>query len=453
MIKDKILVIDDESGIRSSLKGILEDEGYAVITTESGEQGLSFLREENFDIILLDIWLPEMDGIAVLEKIKSAEENLPVIMITGHGSIESAVKATKLGAYDFLEKPLSLEKVVLTVKNALRQKKLEEENIQLREKTKIKYQLIGVSPSIKKLREKIKTTAPTNAPVLIYGENGTGKELIARLIHQYSPRNNKRFIQINFGAIPDDLIESELFGYVKGAFPNAEKDKKGKLLLADGGTLFLDEIGDMNLNNQAKLLRVIEEKKYEPLGSEKPISIDVRIIAATNKNLRGLIAKNKFREDLFFKLNVIPMVIHPLRERKEDIPFLINYFLKNFSIEFGKKQKTMSKEAMEAFISYSWPGNISELINVIERFVIMVPDDEIKESHLSLLVEPREMQYVSGINQNQPLDEAKIYFEMEYIHNILIKNNWNLSKSAAELNIEKEALRKKIMDLGIKFLG
>ncbi|MBE0460716.1 MAG: sigma-54-dependent Fis family transcriptional regulator [Candidatus Aminicenantes bacterium] len=453
MIKDKILVIDDESGIRSSLKGILEDEGYSVITTESGEQGLSLLREENFDIILLDIWLPEMDGIAVLEKIKSAEENLPVIMITGHGSIESAVKATKLGAYDFLEKPLSLEKVVLTVKNALRQKKLEEENIQLREKTKIKYQLIGVSPSIKKLREKINTTAPTNAPVLIYGENGTGKELIARLIHQYSPRNNKRFIQINFGAIPDDLIESELFGYVKGAFPNAEKDKKGKLLLADGGTLFLDEIGDMNLNNQAKLLRIIEEKKYEPLGSEKPISIDVRIIAATNKNLRGLIAKNKFREDLFFKLNVIPMIIHPLRERKEDIPFLINYFLKNFSIEFGKKQKAMSKEAMEAFISYSWPGNISELINVIERFVIMVPDDEIKESHLSLLVEPREMQYVSGINQNQPLDEAKIYFEIEYIHNTLIRNNWNLSKSATELNIEKEALRKKIMDLGIKFLG
>jgi len=200
-------------------------------------------------------------------------------------------------------------------------------------------------------------------------------------------------------------------------------------------------------------LRVIEEKKYEPLGSEKPISIDVRIIAATNKNLRGLITKNKFREDLFFKLNVIPMIIHPLRERKEDIPFLINYFLKNFSIEFGKKQKTMSKEAMEAFTSYSWPGNISELINVIERFVIMVPDDEIKESHLSLLVEPREIQYVSGINQSQPLDEAKIYFEMEYIHNTLIRNNWNLSKSAAELNIEKEALRKKIMDLGIKFLG
>ena len=395
MIKDKILIVDDEAGIRSSLKGILEDEGFTVKATETGEQGLNLLKGENFDLILLDIWLPHLSGIEILKQIKTNEENTQVVMITGHGTVETAVKATKLGAYDFLEKPLSLEKVVLTVKNALKQKRLEEENIQLKEKLKIKYLLVGKSASIQKLRAKIKMAAPTNGRVLIYGENGTGKELIARLIHQQSPRKDKRFVQINSAAIPDDLIENELFGYVKGSFPFAEKDKKGKLFLADGGTLFLDEIGDMSLKTQAKLVSVIEEQRFEPLGSTDSISIDTRLMAATNRNLRELISMGKFREDLFFKLNVIPMVIPPLRERKEDIPLLIKYFLVYFSNEYGKKQKTMSKEAMKAFLNYSWPGNVSELINVIERFVIMVKDEQIKASHLSLLVEPREFHYVS----------------------------------------------------------
>jgi len=453
MIKDKILIVDDEAGIRSSLKGILEDEGFTVKATETGEQGLNLLKGENFDLILLDIWLPHLSGIEILKQIKTNEENTQVVMITGHGTVETAVKATKLGAYDFLEKPLSLEKVVLTVKNALKQKRLEEENIQLKEKLKIKYLLVGKSASIQKLRAKIKMAAPTNGRVLIYGENGTGKELIARLIHQQSPRKDKRFVQINSAAIPDDLIENELFGYVKGSFPFAEKDKKGKLFLADGGTLFLDEIGDMSLKTQAKLVSVVEEQRFEPLGSTDSISIDTRLMAATNRNLRELISMGKFREDLFFKLNVIPMVIPPLRERKEDIPLLIKYFLVYFSNEYGKKQKTMSKEAMKAFLNYSWPGNVSELINVIERFVIMVKDEQIKASHLSLLVEPREFHYISETNEAQSLKQAKEYFEREYIHQILINNSWNISKSASELKIEKEDLRQKIKDLTITFLG
>lgn len=452
-MNEKILIIDDEARICSSLRGILEDEGFVVKTTDSGEDGLHLLKRENFDLILLDIWLPHMSGIDVLKKVKSSEENVPVVMITGHGSVETAVQATKLGAYDFLEKPLSLEKVVLTVKNALHQKRLEEENIQLRERIKTKYLLIGKSPAIQKLKDKIKMAAPTNGRVLIYGENGTGKELIARLIHEQSPRKNRRFIPINLGAIPDDLVEYELFGYTKGSFALADRDKKGKLLLADGGTLFLDEIGDLSLSTQAKLVRVLEEQKFEPFGSGDSVFIDTRIIAATNKNLRELISQGKFREDLFFKLNIIPVVIPPLRERKEDIPLLIRYFLKYFSAEYGKKQKTMSKEAMDAFLNYTWPGNVSELINVIERFVIMVQEEEIKASHLTLLVEPREFQYVVGANQNRSLKKAKEQFEKEYIHRVLIRHRWDIAQAAADLEVEEEKLNEKIKQLGITFLG
>ncbi len=453
MIKDKILIIDDERGIRSSLKGILEDEGYSIKTANTGEDCLKLIEWQNFDLILLDIWLPEMDGIEVLKKIKTMDENPQVVMISGHGTVETAVKATKLGAYDFLEKPLSLEKVVLTVKNALRQKRLEEENIQLRQKIKVKHHLIGKSPSIKKLRDEIKKTAPTNGGVLIYGESGTGKELVARLIHQESPRKNKRFVQINFAAIPEDLIEGELFGHIKGALANANKDKKGKLQLADGGTLFFDEISDMSLKTQAKVVRIIKEQKFEPIGSNESITADTRLIAATSKNIRKLIAKGKFREDLFLKLNVIPMVIPALRERKEDIPLLIEYFLKYFSIEYDKKKKSMSKKAMTAFLNYSWPSNVSELINVIERFVIMVQDEEIKASHLSLLVEPRESQHAPGFNKNRPLKQATKHFEKEYIHQALMRHNWDLSKTASDLKVDRDRLSEKIKKLGITFLG
>ncbi|MGD9345474.1 MAG: sigma-54 dependent transcriptional regulator [Candidatus Aminicenantes bacterium] len=453
MIKDKILVIDDEAGIRSSLKGILEDENYIVKTADTGEKGLNLLKGDNYGLVFLDILLPEMNGIEVLENINDSEDNTQVIIITAHGSIDMAVKATKLGAFDFLEKPLSLEKVVLTAKNALKQKELEEENIQFRERIRAKFKLIGKSVPIQRLREKIQTAAPTDGRVLIYGENGTGKELVAQLIHQESPRKNRRFIQINSAAIPDNLIEIELFGYVRGALPNAVKDKKGKLLLADGGTLFLDEIGDMSLKTQAKLVRVIEEQKYEPIGSTESISIDTRLIAATDKNLKQIIAKNRFREDLYFKLNVIPLYIPPLRERKKDIPLLINYFLKYFAEETGKKRKTMSEEAMEAFINYSWPGNVSELINVIERFVIMIKEDEIRANHLSLLVEPIESQIEPAITETHSLENATAQFEKEYVHQALIKNKWDLIKTAEELGVDRKKLNKKIIDFGITFLG
>jgi two-component system nitrogen regulation response regulator NtrX len=453
MIKDKILVIDDEAGIRSSLRGILEDEGFAVTTTDTGEAGLEILKNENFDLVLLDIWLPQMSGLDVLEKMRIAEENSQVVMISGHGSIATAVQATKLGAFDFLEKPLSLEKVVLTVQNALRQKKLEEENIQLRERVKGQHQLIGKSPAIQKIKRELELAAPTNGRVLIYGETGVGKELVARLIHQQSPRKNKRFIQINSAAIPDDLIEGELFGYKGKDKQSAPTDKKGKILLADGGSLFLDEIGEMSLKTQAKLVRFIEEQRFEPLGATESITSDVRLIASTHKNLRENIAASKFREDLFFKLNIIPIAIPPLRERKEDIPLLIEYFLKHFVKEYGKKPKTMDEEAMKAFINYSWPGNVSELINVIERFVIMVQENEIRSMHLSLLVEPMETQFISTVEERQSLVQATDQFEKEYIHKALLKNQWDIPKAATELKLDKNILEEKIKELGISFLG
>lgn len=454
MIKEKILVIDDEAGIRTSLRGILEDEGYEIITASNGEDGLELMKGENFDLIFLDIWLPVMNGIEVLEKIKAKEENPQVVMISGHGSVESAVKATKLGAYDYLEKPLSLERVVLAARNSLKQKKLEDENIQLREKFKAKYELVGNSPGIQKLKEEIRTAATaTHSRVLIFGENGTGKELVARMIHSESPRREKRFVQINSAAIPDNLMEIELFGSMDSAPLQAERTKKGKLLLAEGGTLYLDEIGEMSLKIQAKIVHFIEDKRYEPLGSAEPIEVDTRIIAATNRDLRPLVMQKKFREDLFFKLNVIPLTVPSLRERKEDIPLLISHFLNYFSIEYNKKQKAMSREAVKAFTNYSWPGNVSELINVIERFVIMVKEDEIKSSHLSLLVEPRESRLVPGFDSIHSLKKAYELFERRYVHKILIRNNWDLGKTAHELNIEKEELDKKIINLGITFLG
>ena len=453
MNSDKILVIDDEAGIRSSLKGILEDEGYKVKTASSGEKALTVLKSEPFDLIFLDIWLPEMNGIEVLENIKAGDESIHVIMITGHGSVESAVKATKLGAYDFLEKPLSLEKVVLTAKHALKQLKLEEENIQLRERIKSKYRMIGNSPAINKLQEQIKIAATSKGSVMITGENGTGKELVAHLIHQQSARRNKRFIQINCAAIPEDLMEGELFGYAKGALPNINRDKKGKLFLADGGTLFLDEIADLSPKIQASLLAFIKEEKFEPIGSEDTVRSDVRIIAATDKELRQMLADETFRKDLFYKLNIIPMVIPSLRERKQDIPDLIDYFLQYFSLESGKKRKTMNKEAMQAFINYSWPGNVSELINVIERFVIMVKEDEIHPTHLNLLVEPRESQFLPEFLENIPLSKAREQFEREYVHSALIRCEWDIPKAARDLGLDPKDLSEKVKRLGINFLG
>jgi len=430
MSNEKILIVDDEASIRSSLQGILEDEGFVIKTAESGEGGLAALKSQNVDLVLLDIWLPGMGGLEVLERIKAGEENPQVVMISGHGTIETAVKATRLGAFDFLEKPLSLEKVLLTVQHALRQKRLEEENVQLREKVRIKYPLIGKSPAIQKLRRDIELAAPSEGRILIYGENGTGREHIATLVHRQSRRKDNRFVGINCAAIPDDLIESELFGAVKGSLPNAVKDKKGKFLLADGGTLFLDEIGEMSLKAQAKLVRVIEEGKCEPVGSSESIAVDARILAASSKSLKELLAKGRFREDLFFKLNVIPLSIPPLR----------------------KKRKTMAGEAEKAFLNYSWPGNVSELMNVLERFAIMVPDDEISAAHLGLLVEAREIELLPGMSAGRSLEAAREQFERRYIHKALGRSGWDIARTAAELKIEEADLESKIKAHGITFI-
>jgi len=453
MNKSNILIIDDEAGIRSSLKGILEDEGYTVLTSDTGEKGLSQIMTEHFELVLLDIWLPEMNGIDVLNEIKNQNSQIQVVMISGHGSVESAVMATKLGAYDYLEKPLSLEKVVLTVKNALKQSRLEEENIVLRESIRAKHDLVGSHLSIHKIQEAIKIAAPSNGCVMITGENGTGKELIARLICDLGPAKHKIFSQINCGAIPEDLIDNELFGYGENHPSGVSARKKGKLLLTEGCVLFLDEIDEMNLATQAKLVKILNEEKFESIREGQSVTLNTRIIAATNKDLKKLIEQGLFREDLFFKLNIIPIHIPPLRERMEDIPKLINYYLNYFSVADGKKQKTMSKEVMEAFVNYSWPGNVSELINVIERFVIMVKEDEIKEAHLSLLVEPIEAQYVSGIKPKQTLIKARELFEKEYIHKTLLRCNWKIPEAASELEIEEEQLQEKIKSLGISFLG
>jgi two-component system, NtrC family, nitrogen regulation response regulator NtrX len=452
MSNEKILIIDDEASIRSSLQGILEDEGFAVRTAESGEDGLEALKSQSFDLVLLDIWLPQLGGLEVLERIKASEETPQVVMISGHGTIETAVRATRLGAYDFLEKPLSLEKVLLTIQNALRQKRLEEENLLLREKVRVRYPLIGRSPAIQKLRRDIELAAPSGGRVLIYGENGTGREHVASLVHGQSRRKDNRFVALNCASIPDDLIESELFGAVKGAVPNAFKDKKGKFALADGGTLFLDEIGEMSLKAQARLVRVVEEGRAEPVGSSESIPVDVRIVAASSRSLKELIAKDRFREDLFYRLNVIPLAIPPLRERVEDIPLLIEYFLESFANDYGKKRKTMDKEAERAFLNYSWPGNVSELMNVLERFAIMVPDDEISAAHLGLLVEAREIELVPGGTEGRSLEAAREQFERRYIHRALGRNGWDVPRTAVELKLAEAELQARIKALGITFI-
>jgi two-component system nitrogen regulation response regulator NtrX len=445
MSQEKILVVDDEASIRSSLQGILEDEGYRVRTAETGEQGLETLAAETFDLILLDIWLPGRSGMEVLERIRSTDDAPQVIMISGHGTIETAVRATKLGAFDFLEKPLSLDKVVLTIQHALREKRLSEENVQLREKVKVEYPLTGRSPAIRKVREDIERAAPSDGRILITGENGTGKEPVATLIHQLSRRREHKFVVLNCAAIPDAIIENELFGYAQGSAPHAIKDKKGKLLLADRGTLFLAEIGQMNLLTQAKLVRVLEENRFEPTGSNDSVAVDIRVIAATSVAPRDLIAAGRLREDLFLRLNVIPVVLPPLRERIEDIPLLIDYFLEFFSAEYGKKRKVMTDEARQAFLNYDWPGNVFELQNIIERFVILVDEDVIAASHMALLVEAREVPPGGRL----PLDKALEQYERSLIRQALVRNAWDTVRAAADLHLDAAELRARVGRFGI----
>jgi len=444
--KPVILIVDDEEGIRESLSGILEDEGYDILTADSGEEAVRILREASPDLIFLDIWLTGMDGIKTLQEIKAMKPEVPVIMISGHGSIELAVKATQTGAYDFLEKPLSLERVLLVSKRAIEKRTLERENIALKENLTRKWKLVGESQKIRELREQMEMAARSNSRVLIFGESGTGKEVAARLMHEKSPRAGKPFIEVNCAAIPQELIESELFGHEKGSFTGAFEKKNGKFELADGGTLFLDEIGDMSLQTQAKVLRVIETQEFQRVGGNKNINVDVRIIAATNKDLREEVRKSSFREDLFFRLNVIPLFIPPLRERKEDIPLLVEYFLDSLAAEYGKPPRKILPEALKYLQSYGWPGNVRELKNVIERLVIMTPSNIIDARNLFIPVEHEG----SGYFQYKTLKDARDAFEKDYITKKLEENNWNISRTAEILDVERSNLHRKIKAYEIK---
>src|SRR6266704_1850444 len=442
-----ILVVDDEAGIRDSLAGILADEGYAASSVESGEACLHLLRKTAFDVVLLDIWLPGVDGLETLERIREFENPPEVIMISGHGTIETAVRATKLGAYDFLEKPLSLDKTLILIKNAIEAKRLRQENRDLKKQLQFKSVIVGDSIPMKALRQQIGLMAPTNGRVLIYGGSGTGKELVAHAIHAQSLRKDEMFVEVNCAAIPEDLIESELFGHQQGSFPGATTHKEGKFQKATGGTLFLDEVGDMSLKTQSKVLRTLDEQRFTPVGDEEPISVDVRVIAATNKDLEEEIGKGNFREDLFYRLNVIPFFVPPLRERKEDIPALTRHFLKEISATYGRRPREITDDAIETLMRYPWPGNVRELRNVIERIVIMNPTaTRFDRKHLPPLV------YRDGSRRAGDfltLHQARTAYERDYILKKLDDNHGNISRTAEVLGLERSHLYRKMKALGI----
>ena len=442
-------MVDDEEGVRSSLRGVLEDEGFAVETCSSGEECLRLTKRELFDLVMLDVWLPRLDGLQILERLKSASYPAGIIMISGHANVEMAVRATKLGAFDFIEKPLSLDKTLLVIKNALRQKRLEEENRLLKAKLEDRYIIIGESDAMKRLQEQIIIAAPTNGRVMIFGENGTGKELVARAIHRASLRAAAPFVEVNCAAIPDELIESELFGHVKGSFTGAITDKVGKFEQADGGTLFLDEVGDMSFKTQSKVLRVLEEQRFEKVGGREPIEVDIRVIAATNKNLEEEIKKGNFRDDLYFRLNVIPLYVPPLRERLDDLPLLVSHFLEVLSHEYGQKAKQMTSEAMERLQQYSWPGNVRELKNLVERLVIMVPFHQIGREAVEMALKGRAEEEYRELYSFSSLREARRYFEREFILRKLKENNFNITQAAKTLQIDRTALHRRIKSLGL----
>ena len=449
-----ILVVDDEKDIRISLTGILEDEGFQVVTAANGTEALESARQDLPDLILLDIWMPGMDGLETLEKLKALFPQVTVIMISGHGTIETAVRSTKLGAFDFIEKPLSLDKILITVNNALRMRQLRAENDELKRAVGNEYELIGSSAAISTLREQIMRVAPTNASVLVTGENGTGKELIARSIHYYSQRRDKPFIAINCAAIPEELIESELFGHERGAFTGAVAQKKGKFDLADGGTLFLDEIGDMSYKTQAKILRILQERCFERVGGTRNVTVDVRIIAATNKDLDEEIRQNRFREDLYYRLNVVPFRAPSLRERVDDIAMLVPYFVGQFYHREGCEPKVFLPETLELLCQYSWPGNVRELKNIIERILIMTPGRVVSPSDIPDLQLEKGVTGLSGSSEESgggmgTLRAAREEFERGFIVQKLEENDWNISRTAEVIELERSNLHRKIKSYGI----
>ncbi len=446
-MSNSVLIVDDERGIRETLRGVLEDEGFEVEAVESGEECLKAVESNNFACILLDIWLPGIDGLETLKQLRENGNDAAVVMISGHGNIETAVNATKLGAFDFIEKPLSLEKTILTVKNGIKQRDLERTNAQLNEQLNQEYEMVGESVAMRALRKQIAIVAPTDGRVLISGESGTGKELVARAIHAQSKRKNAPFVEINSAAIPEDLVESELFGHTKGAFSGALKSKKGKFEIADGATLFLDEIGDMSPRVQAKILRVLEEQRFEPVGSNTPVKVDVRVISATNQPLSGLIENGHFRADLFYRLNVIPFQIPPLRERLEDVPYLVEHFNKKFSAEYGKKPKVFSVGAIDALQNYSWLGNVRELRNTIERVIIMIGKSKISADDLPRFNADDEPPASSF--RFPSFKDATDAYQREFILHKLNEADGNVTKAAELMGVDRSHLYRRMKNLGI----
>lgn len=449
-----ILVVDDEESIRKSLQGILEDEGYRVLLAEDGQSALSVVEEETPDAVFLDIWLPDKDGMIVLEEMRKGWPMLPVVMISGHGSIDLAVRATKLGAYDFVEKPLSLEKVLLVVRNALRYSSLEQENRWLRQQVSPREEVTGVSLPIQRLREQIRIIAPTSSFVLIQGENGTGKEVVARAIYRQSKRSHGPFVEVNCAAIPEELIESELFGHERGAFTGATQMRRGKFDLANGGTLFLDEIGDMSLSTQAKILRILQEQRFQRVGGSRFIQVDVRVVAATNKNLEEEIKAGRFREDLYHRLNVIPVEVPPLRDRREDIPLLVEEFVEEFCKGRGYPRRQFSDGVMEAFKQYTWPGNVRELKNVVERLLILARSQVVEVADLTppIWAGPQVVAK-PGLQSPQSLKEAREAFERAFLEAKLREYGGNVSRTAEAVGLERSHLHKKLKELGIRMKG
>lgn len=450
----KILIIDDEANIRKALSGLLKDNGYPeTMHCESGDEGLRAANERHFDLIFLDVKLPGMNGLEVLSRLEPASLNTAVIMISGHADLSMAVKAVRLGAYDFLEKPLNPEKVLLDVRNVARRRSMEQEVSSLKQIVDVDYQMVGNSHEMGRLQREIEKAAPSDSRILVSGENGTGKELVAREIHKRSQRSGASFVKVNCAAIPRELIESELFGHEKGAFTGAHKKKRGVFEEADGGTLFLDEIGDMALETQSRLLRVLQENEFQRVGGTVPIKFDVRIISATNKDLQNEIQQGYFREDLYFRINVIPIVVPPLRERKSDIPLLVNHFLHAYSYRNNKKRKVMDDAAMQAFKEYHWPGNIRELKNLIERLVIMTESEKITYEDVVNGLGGRGKQdnrMEKGTEFSGPLKERLMEFEKQLLSNEYRKAEGNVSKMAENLQTDRPNLHRKLKKYDIK---
>ena len=447
---NSILIVDDEPGIRDTLRGVMEDEGFAVETAATGEAALEMAAKQNFACVLLDIWLGEgIDGLETLRRLKENGSDAAVVMISGHGNIETAVKSTKLGAFDFIEKPLSIERTVVTVKNAARQRELERVNAELQKELAEEYAMVGDSVAMRALRKQIEIVAPSDGRVLISGESGTGKELVARAIHAQSKRKASPFVEINSAAIPEELVESELFGHVRGAFSGAVRAKKGKFELADGATLFLDEIGDMSSRVQAKMLRVLEEQRFEPVGSNTPVKVDVRVISATNKRLEDLIDNGNFRHDLFYRLNVIPFQVPPLRERREDIPALVEHFNNRFSFSYGKQRKVFAEDAIAALQNHIWTGNVRELKNTIERVIIMESKETITADELPELGRPTDEVPASSF-RFPSFKAATDAYHREFILHKLAEFDGNISKAAEEMGVDRSHLYRRMKNLGIQ---